>query len=267
MNSVEVEEICIPSYNDTGYYGLEFKRSDIDAFISKLQMVDGDLTGKCLYIQDATLSQNKLRDAGFTITRSKDKADIIVIADFYSLGLTNSWRTRDDSYHFKTITPFEDRLENIKAGYKHVYDRDLYKYLYKYEGNQELYQSIDELCASQDDNNLKLAMEFMVNANWGDNQIYLQQLFSDYWNKMRYHSYKNSISFKGFLESLGFNHESVCLDKGTHYRDLCKNDEHHDFVYNRYKAKFQEELDVLIASYKIKIDKLEFSIDKSILTN
>lgn len=253
------------------YGQFEYDKSEVDNLLSSLQFETGDLTGKTVYVQCKQISQNKLREKGFSITRSRDKADIIIINDVQDL-IYNGWSTyrminRNNYVATKAQVAYIDDLYfNYTQNYKHVFIKDIYKYLYTYEGNRELYDNIYELLNSGDDANVKMSMEFMSNANWEGNEIYVMDLFSQFWKSaIRHNHYRNSISFKGFLESLGFNYDSTNFYNASDYRHVCKNDEHHNFVYDKYKDKFKQELDELISQYKIQIDKLEYSIDKSII--
>lgn len=248
------------------YGNFEYDKSEVDNLLSFLIFETGDLTGKTVYIQSKQISQNKLREKGFSITRSKAKADFIVINDFEDEFHSGQWWMKDKQNYIIKPDSLREIQDNINNKYKHVYIKDIYKYLYSYEGNLELYESINSLLKSKDESNTKMAMEFMSNANWDSNEIYLMDLFYNHWyNNIRNNSYKTSISFRGFLESLPFAHESLDFSSANQYRAVCKNDEHHDFVYNKFKDKFKEELDSLITEYKIQIDKLEYSIDKSII--
>lgn len=251
------------------YGSYEFDKSEVDSLLSSLNFEQGDLTGKTVYVQSKQISQNKLREKGFSITRSKDKADIIIINNLDDLvyeGWSTYWMHNKNNYVTSKPENITELYENYTKGYKHVFIKDIYKYLYSYEGNRELYNNINELLKSGDDGNIKMAMEFMSNANWEGNDIYIMDLFSTYWsNYIRPHSYRTSISFKGFLESLSFNYDSTCFYNASDYRHVCRNDEHHQFVYDKYSSEFEQELKDLLTSYKIQIDKLEYSIDKSII--
>ena len=112
-----------------------------------------------------------------------------------------------------------------------------------------------------------MAMEFMSNANWTNNEIYLQELFNLFYSQIDYSPYKPSISFKGFVNSLDFKWDHVNLDEANDYRELCKTEEHHTWVYKKFEDAFKEELDKLVQKHKIKLDKIEFSIDKSIIND
>jgi len=251
------------------WYGERYSFTAVKELIAKISMPSEDIKGKCLYIQDNTVSQSKIRDAGFTITRSKDKADYIVITDVIK-SHSYLYEIRDD-IRFKNVTYLNELVDGINAGYKYIYDKDLYKYLYKYEGNMELFTSLDELMQSRDPDNVKLAMEMLSNASWEGNEIYLVELFSKYWdsgsNTMRNNGYRHSISFKGFLETVPFNYDNSrwMISSASDYSQYCKTDEHHEFVFKKYEAQFREQLDALFEEYKIKLIDINYEINKSIM--
>jgi hypothetical protein len=251
-------------------YYIKYYKADVDQFFDNINMYTNPITKfETLYLESKTISQNKLRDAGFSITRSKDKADMIVISSLESLIRNNSIYVWDDVIsirsHTDDITPLMQLLVDEESkNYKYVFASDLYKAIYKYDGNKELFTQILELMHTNDNSNVQMAMEFMTNANWDGNELYLQELFNLFWqSRMRFHDYKNCISFKGFLKNLDFN-PNVSFYKADSYRDLCKTDEHHEYIYNKYKEKFENNLETLFKEYKIKLDKIEYSIDKSL---
>lgn len=252
------------------YGQFEYDKSEVDNLLSSLQFETGDLTGKTVYVQSKQISQNKLREKGFKITRSRDKADIIIIngvEDMVYNGWGTYWMKNKSNYVASENQRLyiDDLYHNFTQGYKHVYIKDIYKYLYAYEGNRELYDSIRDLLKSGDSTNIKMAMEFMSNANWEGNDIFIMDLFFNYRHEIKNHPYKTSISFKGFLESLSFDYDSVSFWNASDYRHVCRTDEHHQFVYDKFEEKFKNELNDVISKYKIQIDKLEYSIDKSII--
>ncbi len=250
-------------------YYIKYYKADVDQFFDNINMYTNPITKfETLYLESKTISQNKLRDAGFSITRSKDKADMIVISSLESLIRNNSIYVWDDVIsirsHTDDITPLMQLLVDEESkNYKYVFASDLYKAIYKYDGNKELFTQILELMHTNDNSNVQMGMEFMTNANWDGNELYLQELFNLFWqSRMRFHDYKNCISFKGFLKNLDFN-PNVSFYKADSYRDLCKTDEHHEYIYNKYKEEFENNLETLFKEYKIKLDKIEYSIDKS----
>jgi hypothetical protein len=254
-----------PTNENTGSYRRDYDKKTVDNFINEINYETSDISGKTLFLQDKIISQSKLRDAGFFITRNKDRADVIVISDIRK----KTYYSSNSQYYFNHNAGEESYFNEIQLdeskGYKYILDSDIYKYLYKYEGNQDLLISIEELLTSGNNDNAKMAMEFMSNANWTGNEIYLMEIFSNYYGHViRGNSFKNSISFKGFLASLEFNYESIGFYQASNYRKYCKNEEHHQWVHKKYCDKFEEQFKSLAQSYKIKIDKLEFSIDKGL---
>ena len=254
------------NWNWNGYL-----KEDVNEFMKNINFETSDISGKTLYLQSKGIMQAKLRESGFTITRNKDKADVIVIDDLIKKSVN---RYDESRYHFHSSfnseTFFDEIIQDESKNYKYIYTNELYKYLYKYEGNLELFNQLNDLLSSNSRDNTKMAMEMMSNANWEGNEIYLQELFNIYWYgsfncNMRSNQYRNSISFKGFLNSLEFNYESLDLMDAMHYRELCLTEEHHNWVYEKYKQQFKNELDYLVKKHKIKLDRIEYSIDKNII--
>lgn len=252
--------VLIESKWGNNYYNYK----DFCDYLNGLNYYSGDLTGKKLYLSSKTISQSKLRDAGFEIVRSPDRADVVIVTEFMKHP-----SFREETYKKPSqasIYPssgveefFTEFPDNSK--YSFVLDKVLYKYLYKYEGNLELFNSVNELFKSQNYDNDKVAMEFITNANWTDNEIYLKELFNLHKDRMRSNSYRNSISFKGLIASLDYQWDSLYMYDAEHYRGLCKSEEHHKFVYDKFIDSFKVDLEELVTRYKVKIDELKYSID------
>ncbi len=268
MNNIEL--VKAPEILDIGYYGNRYSFEEVENLISKINIVSEDIKGKCLYIENNTISQSKIRDAGFTITRIKSNADIVVISNII---LLNSYINKStNSINYKNPSILESIVDNINNNYKCIYNKDLYKYLYKYEGDYELFKTLDELLESKSVDNIKLAMEMMSNANWENNKLYLIELFNNHWNSrwencIKNNSYRHSISFKGFLQSLDFSYERLYLTEASDYRNYCQTDEHHQYVFDKYESQFKDKLEGLLEDYKLKLIDIKYEIDKSILTN
>jgi hypothetical protein len=254
-------------------YWHKYDAIELDAFFDSINFETASISNMSLNLRDSGgISQDKLREAGFKIKRNKFEADIIVISDIRLLNYRYSYSSKEYIFHNnigKKISEFIDEIifdeQNAKIPCKYILLKDLYKYIYKYTGDFDLYKSCDELFDSNDENNSKMAMEFISNANWTGNEIYLKELFNNHYDsRMRRNQYKTSISFKGFLNSLDFAYKYVNYYQAAHYAKDCLNDEHHNFVYDKFKERFEESLKGLIQSYKIKIDKIEYSIDKRI---
>lgn len=249
-----------------GYY--HYDKIEWKNFFKQLKYIDTDISNKTLYFNCKSLSQSKSRDAGFKITRDAAKADVIVIDDYNSLFKDYQYISNKSAGCIsRNGEEVEDFFKTYNPSYNYILAKDLYKYLYKYEGNKDLFESCNDLFNSNDVSNIKMAMEFISNANWNGNEIYLKELFYKWWNGygiggMRHSGFRHSISFKGFLNSLDFNYESISLSDANDYRKLCENEEHHQWVFKKFEDKFKLELQSLFKKHKIKIDKLEYSIDK-----
>lgn len=249
--------------NKSWYFVLDKKSTD--DFISEINITKEDIKNNKLFLLDKKISQSKLRDAGFEIKRDVNKSDIVVINNIlktkcYNYGQDYNWRNYDRNRVLGWFTEIKDIID-IYPNTKFIWVEDVYKYLYKYEGNLQLFYQCDELLKSKNTPNIQMAMEFISNANWELNQIYLKELFFKYYRIMNI-PYKSSISFKGFLNTLDFNYDSLYLNNATDYRILCLTQEHHDFVFNKFDKQFKNELTYLTNKYKVKIDELKYSIDE-----
>jgi hypothetical protein len=251
--------------NKSWYFVLDKKSTD--DFISEINITKEDIKNNKLFLLDKKISQSKLRDAGFEIKRDVNKSDIVVINNIlktkcYNYGQDYNWRNYDRNRVLGWFTEIKDIID-IYPNTKFIWVEDVYKYLYKYEGNLELFHQCSELFKSLNTPNIQMAMEFMSNANWETNQIYLQELFYKYYNRMNI-SYKSSISFKGFLNTLDFNYDRLHLSDASCYRELCFNQEHHQFVFDKFDKEFKIDLAHLTNKYKVKINELKYSIDESL---
>lgn len=249
----------------------EFNSTEFDDFINRLTDTSNFTfkPGQSIYCLAPKVSQNKLREAEFKITRDPLKADIILIEDPSSkkqYGFNQKY-TFFDTRTKEEIMPFMTFVENVTKKNitgQFVLLKDIYKTLYKYEGNQTLFYTLDELFKSRNSDNVILAMETMTNANWENNQVYLEELFSRFIEVMKNSSYYTTISFKGFRDSLEFNYKHYRrLTDAEDYRDICKTREHHEFVYNLYKENLQEALNRLSQRFKLTITDLKFEIDEA----
>lgn len=266
MNKLEILEEKNPLNTTRTYrYWIEYDRAEVDEFLANTPMYSSPITKfETLYIsKEAVVSQSKLREAGFTITRNPQKADIIVIHtpldDLYRYNSSSTeYKFTNSKSTFKDFNEFVVNNQNQKF----IWDTELYKHLYKYEGNLELATNIVELLKSNDPSNVKMAMEFMANADWTVNEIYLQYIFHKYWDYMRSNDYAKSISFSGFINSLSFNHAGLYLVEARHYTTLCKTEEHHTWVFNLFRERFEEDLKQLFGAYKIKLNTIDYEISK-----
>lgn len=261
------EELGLVNPGSGSRYYNYYVKDVLFKFLSGIPKYDLPITKTETVYVEAKISQSKLRDVGFKITRSKDNATFIIIDNFLDVEKNSEsygWST-STSFRFNDRNKSEDfidkRLEELNKDYKYVQIKDIYPYLYKYEGNFELYTNIMQLIKSDNEANITMAMEFMVNANWEDDKVYLMDIFNSYGNTIYYNPYRTSISFKGFSDSLGFNFRVVSLRTADSYRSYCSKEEHHQFVYNKFSERFKKDLEVICKEYKIKLDDIKYSID------
>lgn len=245
-------------------YWIHYNKEDVHNFISGLNYISTPLNKtETLYIEEKGISQDKLRTAGFKITRIKANADLVVIGDTFNLrrndGTCYYFSPQDDDV-FQATLDFYIAEEPLK--YTYINKKDIYPYLYKYMGDKAMFESISELLVSCNKDNAKIAMEYMSNANWEENEIYLQEIFSLYYiGEIHDHPYKTSISFRGFLDTLTFNYKFPRLHCSKDYRNLCITEEHHEWVHGKYDSVFKVALKELLTKYKLKLNALDVSID------
>ena len=265
MTLIKVERV--PPTNGTSSYWVMYYKEELETFRNGINYTTAPLTKtETLYIEGKGISQDKLRAAGFKITRLKDKADLIVIGDVVPI----TWRYNNSdktTYYTSAVADVVDSsmdqyIAEELLGYKYINKKEIYPYLYKYIGDKVLFESISELLVSGNKDNAKIAMEYMSNANWEGNEIYLQEIFNMYYSGyMHDNPYRTSVSFKGFLDTLDFSYKHLRLRDSDDYRNLCLNEEHHEWVYTKFDKIFKKELKQLLEKYKLKLDSLEVSID------
>jgi hypothetical protein len=265
MTLVKVQRVN--NNNGSSNYWVQYYKEELETFRNGINYTTAPLNKtETLYIEGKGISQDKLRAAGFKITRLKDKADLIVIGDVVPI----TWRYNNSdktTYYTSAVADVVDSsmdqyIAEEALGYKYINKKEIYPYLYKYIGDKALFESISELLVSHNKDNAKIAMEYMSNANWEGNEIYLQEIFSMYYSGYIHDNpYRTSVSFKGFLETLDFSYKHLRLRDSDDYRTLCLNEEHHEWVYTKFDKIFKKELKQLLEKYKLKLDSLEVSID------
>jgi hypothetical protein len=273
----DLTELKVPLQEEQRWYHY-YDKHYTDYFFDCLMSKDYDIKKtETVYCLSKSISQAKLREAGFKITRSAFKADLIIMDNYLKKAheIPYSTYSNDSTYDYriyhKNATPFNDvlaELQNIlttNITAKFVYVSDVYKTLYKYEGSIDIFKSLSELFASNNDNNITMAMEMMVNANWEGNELYLAELFNEYYDpQIRFSSYKSSISFRSFLASGADQYIGIRLRDAKHYKDYCSIEEHHQYVFKKFEEKFRDELDYLLEKFKLKMTGLSYEIDRDV---
>ena len=246
-----------------------YSHYDLKHFLANIPKYDLPITKtETVYVETKSISQTKLREAGFKITRSKENATFIIVDNFLSFNedMTNlGWNLREEVFRFNDRIRAEDFIDNrivdFLKDYKYIQVKDIYSTLYKYEVTFDLYSNIMQLLKSREVSNVTMAMEFMSNANWEDDKVYLMDIFTNHAETIWHNPYRTSISFKGFTESLGFSFRSVNLKDPNDYRLYCSKEEHHQFVYNKFEEEFKEKFKELVTRFKIKVNEFTYGID------
>src|ERR1035437_3207990 len=92
-----------PELLDKKYVDCYYNKIDFDNFINSINYIPIDIKGMSLYLSSKVISQNKLREAGFSIVRDKNKAYVVVIEDFkentshYNYSKPTNYNIREDS--------------------------------------------------------------------------------------------------------------------------------------------------------------------------
>ena len=254
-----------------------FNKVEVDTLLNSFEYVTKEEVkkNKTIFLISKNLSQEKLREAGFKICRDIMAADYIYfdakefktkidqVGVYIRRSEENHYLTLDEKLDFDILERAED---NFTA--KFISPEVLYPMLYKYVGDLELRKSIEDLLLSQNSGNVVTAMEMMVNADWEQHPLYLIELVSTYptlmYNTAR--SYFNSISFKGFVNYIEKKYETsffaFALNVPSDYRPYCLTEEHHQYVFNKFKNSFEYEVKQLCNQFKMKIITLETEVDK-----
>lgn len=261
-----------------------FKISELEEFFKLDYIKDEDIIkDKTIYCHFKNISQEKLRSSGFTIRRDIMASDLalfdgelfvkkIIEEDFFA---RRSYQGQIDGYILTpanelvstTIQFIEKAEDNFTL--KFIKPSQLYPKIYKYEGNKELAVQITELCESGVKDNLIIAMEMIANANWDNDPLYILEILSNYTTLfyMSCRNYFNSISFKGFTDYIQSKTESsihsIKFTTPHDYKPYCLTEEHHQYIYNKFKHEFEQDVKNLCEQYKMVLLKFEVEIDKT----
>jgi hypothetical protein len=258
-----------------------YKIKEIEELFKLEYIKDEDIsTDKTIYCQFKNISQEKLRNSGFKIRRDIMASDL---AMFDGDSVVNN--VLKNSYYPTLIPGYiilnskSDKIKEhaeflIKAEdnftLQFVKPMQLYPKVYKYEGNKVLADQIIELCNSDVADNIIIAMEMMSNANWDDNPIYVIEILTQYVGMfyVKCRAYFNSISFKGFTDYIqdktGTSIHAIKCNTAEDYKPYCLTEEHHQYIYNKFKDEFTVELKGLCTKYKLTLTTFEVEIDKTL---
>jgi len=134
MTLIKVQRVN--NNNGSSNYWVQYYKEELETFRNGINYATAPLTKtETLYIEGKGISQDKLRSAGFKITRLKDKADLIVIGDVLPI----TWRYNNSdktTYYNATVADVLDAnmdqyIAEEKLGYKYINKKEIYQYLYK----------------------------------------------------------------------------------------------------------------------------------------
>lgn len=254
-----------------------FNKVEVDTLLNSFEYVTKEevKTNKTIFLISKNLSQEKLREVGFKICRDVMAADYIYFDSKEFINKINTvtgYIKSNEKNHYLTFNEkldfdiFEKAKDNFTA--KFISPEVLYPMLYKYVGDLELKKSIEDLLISKNQGNVVTAMEMMVNADWEQHPLYLIELINSYSSLMYNNakSYFNSISFKGFVSYIEKKYETsffaFALYVPSDYRPYCLIEEHHQYVFNKFKNSFEFAIKELCNEFKMKIITLETEVDK-----
>ena len=133
MTLVKVQRVNPGSSN----YWVQYYKEELETFRNGINYTTTPLNKtETLYIEGKGISQDKLRAAGFKITRLKDKADLIVIGDV--LPITWRYNNTDKTTYYTTAVAdtvdasMDQFIAEEALGYKYIHKKEIYPYLYKY---------------------------------------------------------------------------------------------------------------------------------------
>ena len=105
-------------------YYMYYNIGPLTQFLSNIPKYDLPITKtETVYVESKSISQTKLRETGFKITRSKDNATFIIVDNFLKLDNSIGWST-EKSFRFNNRTKSEDFLDNrikdLDKDYKYI---------------------------------------------------------------------------------------------------------------------------------------------------
>jgi hypothetical protein len=86
--------------------------------------------------------------------------------------------------------------------------------------NSEVYDQLEQMFQSTDEDNHVLAMEIMANSNYKQSLLYMHLLFKEYHHKIANSNTKNHVNFKSLLAYLGKDNHSLRSDLDTIVKSL-----------------------------------------------
>lgn len=254
---------------DRNSWVIDFNKIEFEEYFNQFNIIkdnEKDISNSKIYVYSKIVPQDKLRESGFSIKRDKDEADYILIENPYNNSKLNTYY--EDRYRiFRTYGSHGTLLDLIDFLYenkdkKFVYSDVVYGNIVGEKATKETYNQLSELLSSYNTSNTILAMEMMTNFDWSDNEIYLFDLYSKYRNNIYDSSFFKSINFQSFIKTNNCWEDGgqYNIDRPSYYIKYCKNNEHFEFVDNKFKKVLYDRLKHDAKSFSYNINSLEIEL-------
>lgn len=108
--------------------------------------------------------------------------------------------------------------------------------------NSEVYDQLEQMFQSTDEDNHVLAMEIMANSNYKQSLLYMHLLFKEYHYKIANSHTKNHVNFKSLLAYLGKDNYSLRSDLDTIVKSLLDKEVLTEEMLNILLTKYSNEV-------------------------
>ena len=108
--------------------------------------------------------------------------------------------------------------------------------------NSEVYNQLEQMFQSTDEDNHVLAMEIMANSNYKQSLLYMHLLFKEYHYKIANSHTKNHVNFKSLLAYLGKDNYSLRSDLDTIVKSLLDKEVLTEEMLNILLTKYSTEV-------------------------
>lgn len=266
----------IPQFNTLKSYGnvvelLSFNRDEVNEFLDDIinkEITVEETKNKSLYVFTKSISQSKLREAGYTIVRDAMEADFIVISAIDNFpAMTKTHYGFKESCKPSMILDME-MLQSLKIHNKNViYDSLLMQSVTNTEPTEEVFYTLDGLFSTDNRDNIKLAMEIMSRVDWHSRKVLLVRLMGLHYKKVLTSPYFKSIQFKLCKSNLTdmdlLLYFKNCWDN---YEKYIFNDLDKQFIFKEFKKDLIKDIKRMSETYNLQITNID-TLEVSFLTN
>ena len=205
------------------------------------------------------ISPSILRKKGFTITKDSTKCDYILIADYD----IEKFNNKDYTYDFNSL--LSPKNFNTYKDAIFIKEFDLITHFKALQFSKEIYDTIKNYFKTNAANNYKMATSLMAGVNWIGNEIYLNELLNDYYDScISGRTFRYSVAIQCFLNEinlyLGGRQHSLYSPNDYIEVGLVKNQDHINYVYNKIKGRFEQDIESILSEYHLEANILDFKI-------